>query len=104
MFEGLDMNALLEQAQKMQADLMQAQEDLANSEFHGSAGGEMVKVTISGSGDIKELVLAPEAVDPEDTETLAALVIAAFRDAKGKADEAAQANIPQMPQMPGLGF
>ena len=101
MFEGMDMNALLAQAQQMQA----AQEDQANRKFEGSSGGGLVTATVSGLGDLLHLEISPEAWDPEDPETLAALVIAAFRAAKEEADGAAQASMPQMPSLPeGFGF
>lgn len=105
MFEGMDMNALLAQAQQMQADVLKAQEDQANRRFDGSSGGGLVTATVSGLGDLLHLEISPDAWDPEDPETLAALVIAAFRAAKEEADGAAQANMPQMPQMPeNFGF
>lgn len=105
MFEGMDMNALLAQAQQMQADMMKAQDDQANRKFEGSSGGGLVMAVVSGLGDLLHLDISPEAWDPEDPEVLAALVIAAFRAAKEEADHAAQASMPQMPQLPeGLGF
>lgn len=102
MFEGMDMNALLAQAQQMQADMLKAQEDQANRRFDGTSGGGLVTATVSGLGDLLHLEISPEAWDPEDTETLAALVIAAFRAAKEESDGAAQASMPQLPE--GLGF
>lgn len=105
MFEGMDMNALLAQAQQMQADVLKAQEDQANRRFEGSAGGGLVTATVSGLGDLLHLEISPDAWDPDDPETIAALVIAAFRAAKEEADGAAQASMPQIPQMPeGFGF
>ncbi|MBO1029988.1 YbaB/EbfC family nucleoid-associated protein [Tessaracoccus sp. SD287] len=99
--EGMDMNALLEQAQAMQAQLAQTQQELAAAEFIGSAGGDLVVATVSGTGELKGLVIKPEAADPEDTETLADLVVAAIRDANSQASARAAAS---MPQMPNLGF
>lgn len=110
MFEGMDMNALMAQAQKMQEQLLAAQQEQATRTFTGTAGGELVKVTLTGEGDIVELSIDPEAADPEDTETLAALIIAAFRSAKGEADESIKGLMPQLPGAgggdlpPGLGF
>ena len=105
MFEGLDMNALMEQAQKLQADMVKAQEEQAAKTFDGDAGGGLVKVTVSGTGELLNVEIKPEAWDPDDTETLSALIIAAFRTAKEQADEALKAGLPQMPQLPGgLGF
>lgn len=102
MFEGLDMNALLAQAQQMQSEMMRAQEEVAAQQFEGTAGGDFVKAVVSGTGDLLDLTIKPEAWDPEDTETLSALVIAAFRAAKEQADAAARASMPQLPA--GLGF
>lgn len=99
--EGMDMNELLQQAQAMQAQLARTQEELAASEFTGSAGGDLVVATVSGTGELKGLVIKPEAADPEDTETLADLVVAAVRDATGQAQARVAAS---MPQMPNLGF
>lgn len=102
MFEGLDMNALMEQAQKLQADMMKAQEEQAAKSFEGDAGGGLVKVTVSGSGELTDVQVKPEACDPDDTETLGALIVAAFRTAKEQADEAMKEGMPQMPGMPGM--
>lgn len=105
MFEGLDMNALMEQAQKLQADMLKAQEEQAAKTFEGTAGGGLVKATVTGTGDLQNLEISPDAADPEDTETLSALVIAAFRNAKEQADEALQQGMPAMPNLPGgIGF
>lgn len=110
MFEGMDMNALMAQAQKMQEQLMAAQQEQASREFTGSAGGDLVKVTLNGAGEMTDLTIAAEACDPEDPESLAAMVIAAFRAAKSEADESMQGLMPEMPGgagggMPqGLGF
>lgn len=99
--EGMDMGALLEQAQAMQAQLQQAQDDLANTTFAGSSGGGLIKATMTGSGELIGLVIKPEAVDMEDLESLADLVIAAVRDANSKASAQAQA---LMPDLGGFGF
>ncbi|MEE8867685.1 MAG: YbaB/EbfC family nucleoid-associated protein [Acidipropionibacterium acidipropionici] len=98
---GFDMNGLLAQAQAMQAQLAQAQQELAAATFEGSAGGGLVTATVSGSGELQALVIKPEAVDPEDTETLSDLIVAAVRDASAKA-AAKQASL--VPKIPGLGL
>lgn len=102
MFEGLDMNALMEQAQKLQADMLKAQQEQAAKSFEGDAGGGLVKATVSGAGELIDVQIKPEAWDPDDTETLGALVVAAFRTAKEQADDAMKAGMPEMPQMPGM--
>lgn len=83
MFPGgqQNMQQLLQQAQKMQEQLLAAQEELADAEVTGSAGGGLVTATVTGSGELKGLTIDPKAVDPDDTETLADLVLAAVRDA-----------------------
>jgi nucleoid-associated protein EbfC len=90
---GFDLGAMLEQAQQMQAQLMNAQAELAGRTVDGSAGG--VEVTVSGTGDLVGVRVAPGAFDGSDEESLSDLgdlVVAAFRDAKAKADAiAAQA-------------
>ena len=84
-----DMQQILQQAQQMQEQLAAAQEELANAETTGSAGGGLVKATVTGSGELRGLVIDPKAVDPEDTETLADLIVAAVRDASSSAQQLA---------------
>jgi nucleoid-associated protein EbfC len=84
-----DLGALLAQAQQMQADMAQAQADLALTEVTGHAGGGLVSATVTGDGQLKALVIDPSVVDPDDVETLADLVIAAVRDASRAAAELA---------------
>ncbi|GAB2924132.1 YbaB/EbfC family nucleoid-associated protein [Streptomyces mayteni] len=108
---GVDMQQLLQQAQKMQQDLAAAQQELAETPVEGSAGGGLVKATVTGSGELKSLEIDPRAVDPEDTETLADLVVAAVRDANNAAQELAKAKLGPLAQglgggggLPGLPF
>lgn len=82
-----NMQQLLKQAQKMQQDLAKAQEELAKTQVSGTAGGGLVEATVTGSGELVALTIAPAAVDPEDTETLADLVLAAVRDANAAAQK-----------------
>ena len=83
------MSNLLAQAQAMQNQLMEAQADLESQEIEGSAGGGLVTALVSGTGELLSLTIKPQAVDPDDTETLADLVVAAVRDASENAKEAA---------------
>jgi nucleoid-associated protein EbfC len=80
-----DMSALLAQAQRMQEQLLAAKEDLASAVVEGSAAGGLVTARVNGTGDLIGLDIKPEAVDPEDTETLADMVVAAIRDASDNA-------------------
>lgn len=99
---GFDLGAMLEQAQQMQAQLMDAQAQLAAQTVDGSAGG--VEVTVTGAGDLVGVRVAPGAFDSSDEESLADLgdlVVAAFRDAKTKADALAASALG--PLAGGLG-
>src|SRR5918992_336941 len=88
-----DMSGLLAQAQAVQQQLMTAQQELAEMRIEGTAGGDMVTATVSGSGELVGLTIKPEAVDPEDTETLADLVLAAVRDATTQAEALAASKL-----------
>lgn len=79
---GGNMNALLQQAQKMQRDMQAAQEAVAASEVEGTSGGEMVKIRLNGNNELLSIEIKPEAVDPEDVEMLQDLIIAAYANAR----------------------
>ncbi|MDX6215091.1 MAG: nucleoid-associated protein EbfC [Frankiales bacterium] len=81
------MQALLKQAQAMQAQMAEAQEKLASTELTGTAGGGLVTATVSGTGEVLALKIDVKAVDPEDVETLEDLVVAAIRDGQSQASE-----------------
>jgi len=83
------MQQLLKQAQKMQEQMLAMQEELANTEVTGTAGGGLVTATVTGGGELRALAIDPKVVDPEDVETLADLVIAAVRDASHNAQQLA---------------
>ena len=86
-FGGNQMQQLMKQAQKMQEQMTKAQEELEEAELEGSAGGGMVKVTMTCSGEVQSFKLAKEAVDPDDIEMLEDLLLAALKDANSKAKE-----------------
>lgn len=96
-----DMQQILQQAQQMQQQLMSAQQELAAAEVTGTAGGGLVTAVVTGGGELKSLTIDPKAVDPDDTETLADLVVAAVRDANTKAQGLAAAKMG--PLAGGLG-
>jgi len=96
---SFDLGALLSQAQAMQDQLERAQSELAGMSFTGTSGGGLVTATVSGTGELTGLTIAPEACDPSDTETLADLILAAVRDATTKAMDAARASMPPMPEL-----
>jgi nucleoid-associated protein EbfC len=84
-----NMQQLLKQAQKMQQDMLAAQESLKDEIVEASAGGGMVNVRVSGDLEIKSITISPEAVDPEDVELLQDMVLAAVNEALRSAQELA---------------
>ena len=96
---SVDLQGLLQQAQAMQDQLEQAQAALAAPPVKGTAGGDLVEATVTGTGELVGLVIKPEACDPTDTETLADLIVAAVRDANHQAMALAQATMPQLPEL-----
>ena len=84
-----NMNQMLQQVQKMQQDMMAAQEQLKNESVEASAGGGMVKVVVSGDLEVKAITIDPTAIDPEDAELLQDLVLAAVNEALRSAQELA---------------
>ena len=102
---GFDMNALMKQAQEMQAQMQQAQEDLKNEIVEATAGGGMVKVTATGAGEIKEIVIDPRAIDPEDPELLADMVTAAVNEALRSSQSLVESKLgPALGGLQGLGL
>lgn len=86
---GPNMQQILQQAQKMQQQLATAQQELAEAEVTGTAGGGLVTAVVTGGGELKSLNIDPTAVDPDDVETLSDLIVAAVRDANRAAQELA---------------
>ena len=76
-----NMGAMMKQAQKMQAELARAQEEIKDMTFEATAGGGMVKVVANGDMTVDSIVIDPEAVDPEDVEMLQDMVAAAVNEA-----------------------
>lgn len=100
-----DMSGLLAQANAMKAQYEQTQQELAAMELTGTAGGGLVTAVVSGTGELKSMTIAPEACDPEDTESLADLVVAAVRDANNKVTATVQAKLgPLAGGLGGLGL
>ena len=103
---GFNMQKLMKQAQKMQEDMARLQNELAEMEIEGSAGGGLVKATVNGKQEVLSLTIAPEAVDPDDIELLEDLVLAAIADAQTKSAETTAAEMQRvtgnMPNIPGL--
>ena len=100
-----NMQQLMKQAQKMQQQMVQAQAELAEKQVTGTAGGGLVTATVTGAGDVVALKIKPEAVDPDDIESLEDLVVAAIRDAAANAQELqSQAMGPLAGGLGGLGL
>lgn len=86
-----NMGAMMKQAQKMQAELAKAQDEIKDMEYEATAGGGMVKVVATGDMAIKSIVIDPEAVDSEDVDLLQDMVLAAVNEAlRGMSDVSAQ--------------
>lgn len=98
---GFDMNALLQQAQQMQQQMMDAQAELAETTVTGTVGDGLVVVTLSGTGDLVKVQIKKGSFDPDETEDLEDLIVAAYRDAKTQADALAQQRLG--PLAGGLG-
>src|SRR3954453_10915201 len=101
---SFDMNALLKQAQEMQEQRQHLQEGAAKETAEASAGGGMVTVVASASGELKELRIDPKAIDPDDPELLADLVIAASNEALRAAHAKVEAKMKGLlpPDLGGL--
>jgi len=82
-----NMNQMMKQVQQLQAEMVKAQEELAEEVVEGSAGGGMVSAKVSGQLELRELTIAPEAVDPDDVELLQDMVLAAVGQAFAAAKE-----------------
>ncbi|OFW70535.1 MAG: nucleoid-associated protein, YbaB/EbfC family [Actinobacteria bacterium RBG_19FT_COMBO_54_7] len=85
-----NMQKMMKQAQKMQRQMMEAQDALAEERVEGTAGGGMVRVTADGQQNILEIKIDPQAVDPEDVEMLEDTVLAAVAEAMRKSRELAE--------------
>lgn len=100
---GMNMNALMKQAQKMQADMQKKQAELEMREYTATAGGGAVSATVMNK-QLKNLTINPEVVDPEDAEMLADLVMAAVNEALRVADETFNAEMAKVTGGMGMGF
>lgn len=102
---GFDLGGLLEQAQAMQQQMVEAQEQQAAQILTGSAGGGKVTIEVTGAGQYRKVTIAPEAVDPEDVELLEELMLAALNDATSQIAELQEQAMGGMdlPDMGNLG-
>jgi nucleoid-associated protein EbfC len=101
-----DLMGMMKQVGEMQARVQRMQEELAGIEIDGQSGGGLVKVTLTGKGDLKKVRIDPSLVKPEEAEILEDLIVAAVADAKGKLDVKLQTKMQEMagglPLPPGL--
>lgn len=93
---GGNMQQMLRQAQKMQADMQRVQEELEEMSVEASAGGGMVKAVVSGSKSLINLTINPEAINAEDAEMLQDMIMAAVNEAMRQAEELSQKKMGQV--------
>ena len=98
---GMDMNKMMQQVQQMQEQVAKAQEELAHQTVEASAGGGMVTVIATGALQIKEIKIAKEAIDPDDPDMLADMMLAAVNEALRSAQGLMESRLGGM--MGGLG-
>jgi DNA-binding YbaB/EbfC family protein len=100
--KGMDLNKMMRQVEQMQAEMARVQEELASETVESSAGGGVVKVTATGAGEIQRITIAPEAIDPEDPELLADMIVGAVNEALRSANELAQSRLGGLAGASGL--
>ena len=102
---GFNMQKLMKQAQKMQNDMNRVKEELHEATVEGAAGGNMVRVSATGDGEILAVEIDPQVIDPEDKEMLEDMVLAAVKDAMSKANALSQEKMGAVTgglNMPGM--
>ena len=93
---GGNMNNMIRQAQKMQQDMMKAQEELESKTYEAQAGGGVVSAVVSGKKELVSVAIDPEAVDPDDVEMLQDLIVAAVNEALRKASDDASSQMSKL--------
>lgn len=93
---GMNQQAMLKQAQKMQQEMLKMQEEMENKTYTATAGGGVVSATVNGKHELVSLTVQPEAVDPEDVEMLQDLIVAAVNEAMRTADAEASNNMSKL--------
>ena len=91
-----NMNNLMKQAQRMQRQMEESQKELETKEFTAKAGGGAVEVTVTGAKEVTKVIIDKDAVDPEETEMLQDMILAAVNEALRKAEEASSAAMSKM--------
>ncbi len=87
-FGGMNINQLMKEAKKMQADMEKSQEELVSKEFDATAGGGAIEVKVTGAKEIKEIKIKKDVVDPDDIEMLEDLILTCVNEALRKVDSA----------------
>ena len=100
---GMNMN-MLKQAQKMQDDLLKMQAEMEEKSYSAQSGGGAVTAVVSGKRELSELIIEPDAVDPEDVEMLQDLIVAAVNEALRKAETSMTDSMSQLTGGLNLGF
>ena len=100
-FGGMNINSLMKEAKKMQADLEKNQQELAEKEFEASAGGGAINVKVTGEKVIKEIKINKDVVDPDDVEMLEDLILTCVNEALRKVDSAQNQEFGKF-NIPGL--
>ena len=100
-FGGMNINQLMKEAKKMQADMQKSQEELGQKEFEATAGGGAITVKVSGNKEVKEIIIKKEVVDPEDVEMLQDLILTCTNEALRKVDSAQAESLGKY-NIPGL--
>ncbi len=93
---GGNMQSMLRQAQKMQQDMMKAQEELESKSYEASVGGGVVSAVVSGKKEVTSVTIDPDAIDPDDVEMLQDLIVAAVNEALRKAADDANAQMSKL--------
>ena len=100
-FGGMNLNNLMKEAKKMQADIEKSQTELQAKEFDATAGGGAVSVKVTGSKEIKEITIKKDVVDPDDVEMLQDLILTCVNEALRKVDSAQAASMGKY-NIPGM--
>ena len=100
-FGGMNLNQLMKEAKKMQADMEKNQEELQMQDFESTAGGGAISVKVTGGKTIKEIKISKEVVDPDDVDMLQDLILTCINDAMRKVDSAQSAQLGKY-NIPGL--
>ena len=92
----MDLMKMMKQAQELQGRMQKLQEDLAQLEIEGQSGGGLVKVKLNGKLDARGIKIDPSLIKSDEAEILEDLIVAAFQDAKAKAEAAGQAKMKEL--------